>query len=80
MKIETNLDPWGGIRLELKGESSHENTLLRMLGMKRICEDHSTSDQGSTDGPTQTILTLTFRERESIQGQAGPIDAKTATQ
>jgi len=78
MKIETNLDHWGGIRLEIKGESSHENALLQMLARKRICDDYSATDQGSTDGPTQTILALTFREFDkAISGNSTTANVTT---
>lgn len=77
MKIETWLDNWGGIRMDITGESTHENTLLEMLAKKRICDDYSASERSSTDKPPQTVLMLTFREVEKAVGQSSAPDAVT---
>lgn len=61
MQTESHMDQWGGIILELRGESAHENTLLELLGTKRMAE-HVSSESGSTASPSATTLTFTFRE------------------
>lgn len=62
MKVRSYLDPWGGIILEIGGESSHEDTVLKLLAGKRMAE-HSAGQVESTVG-SNTELRFVFRDHD----------------
>jgi hypothetical protein len=71
MKVNTLVDNWGGVRLDIIGESVHENALLELLARKGIAST-SIGAQAGSDSPIEAVLTFSFYAHPLPEQVANP--------